>query len=84
MTTDKINPNKNEAYDAIVTRTSVRQYLNDAPVPEVLVEALLRAAMSAPTAVSRGHLWLLTTAMCSTGLERHCPMRGCCRGHRLP
>ena len=52
MTTDKINPNKNEAYDAIVTRTSVRQYLNDAPVPEVLVEALLRAAMSAPTAVN--------------------------------
>lgn len=52
MPDDKTNPKQNEAYDAIVSRTSVRQYLNDGPIPQVLVEALLRAAMSAPTAVN--------------------------------
>jgi len=48
----KINSKQNEAYNVIVTRTSVRQYLNDNPIPDALVEALLRAAMSAPTAVN--------------------------------
>ena len=52
MATENINPKENCAYDAIVTRTSVRQYLNDLPIPDALVEALLRAAMSAPTAVN--------------------------------
>ncbi len=36
-------------YDAIVSRTSVRSYTDQKPSPEV-VEKLLRAAMSAPTA----------------------------------
>lgn len=38
-----------EAYDAIVTRRSIRQF-EDKPVPAEMVEKLLRAAMMAPSA----------------------------------
>ncbi len=42
----------NEAYENIVERTSVRRF-TDEPVTDQQVEAILRAAMSAPTGVNR-------------------------------
>ncbi len=42
----------NSAYENILTRTSVRTFL-DQPVPDDLKQALLRAAMAAPSGVNR-------------------------------
>ena len=42
----------NEAYNNIVSRTSVRRY-ESSPVPPEAVDAILHAAMSAPTGVNR-------------------------------
>lgn len=42
----------NSAYENIISRTSVRTFL-DRPVPNHLKEALLRAAMAAPSGVNR-------------------------------
>lgn len=39
-----------EAYEAIVTRRSIREFQEDKPVPSELVEKILRAAMMAPSA----------------------------------
>ena len=39
-----------DAMQAILTRRSIRNYIADKPVSDETVEALLRAAMSAPTA----------------------------------
>ncbi|MBD5322213.1 MAG: nitroreductase family protein [Bacteroides sp.] len=43
----------NPAIECILTRTSVRQYAPDRTVSRDTVETLLRAAMSAPTAVNK-------------------------------
>ena len=43
----------NPALECILTRTSVRQYAPDRTVSRDTVETLLRAAMSAPTAVNK-------------------------------
>ncbi len=43
----------NAALENIMTRTSVRQYAPGKTIPKDTVELLLRAAMSAPTAVNR-------------------------------
>lgn len=47
------NPTENAALENIMTRTSIRQYLPDRTISKDTVELLLRAAMSAPTAVNR-------------------------------
>ena len=43
----------NAALECILTRTSVRQYQPDRTISRDTVETLLRAAMSAPTAVNK-------------------------------
>lgn len=57
--TDKIGDNEtslrietNPVLNAIMTRTSIRQY-TDQPIMKAEIEALLRAGMAAPTAVNR-------------------------------
>lgn len=50
--TSEIN-NGNSAIENIMTRTSVRQYDESRTIPADTVEILLRAAMSAPTAVNK-------------------------------
>lgn len=47
-----MNPKENPAYQNILSRTSIRQY-TDQPVAENLKEAILRAAMAAPSGVNR-------------------------------
>lgn len=47
------NKSENAVYENIVTRTSVRSYQSDRVVSPDTVELLLRAAMSAPTAVNK-------------------------------
>jgi nitroreductase len=44
-------PNTNQAIETILSRTSIRSYL-DKPVEDEKVELMLKAAMSAPTAVN--------------------------------
>lgn len=45
--------NSNIALENIMTRTSIRQYQPDRVIPKDTVELLLKAAMSAPTAVNK-------------------------------
>ena len=46
---DSVNSSDNKAYDNIMTRTSIRQFTDEA-VSRSAVDSLLRAGMAAPTA----------------------------------
>ena len=48
-----VDSSANPALECILTRTSVRQYAPDRTISRDTVETLLRAAMSAPTAVNK-------------------------------
>lgn len=47
-----MNHQENQAYQNILSRTSIRQY-TDQPVSDEIKEAILRAAMAAPSGVNR-------------------------------
>lgn len=51
--TTQMTDTQNTAYQNILTRTSVRQWDKQRPVPSDTIDMLLRAAMSAPTAMNK-------------------------------
>ena len=67
--------NQKAVIENILTRTSVRQYLDKA-VPDDIIETLLRAGMAAPTAVNKQpwHFVVVTDRRCWTDWLRRIRM----------
>ena len=71
--------------DNIATRTSIRDY-DGKPVEKEKVEKMLRAAMSAPTAMNRQpwHFIVVDRRSVLDALSEPTPMQRCSRKLRLP